>query len=181
MDQKRLRVRPYLLLAASLLASSAALAQGKAAQALPRGDFFAACPFTVVPPAVVVVLDAARWRSVLAAARVSPAPYEAAATDFRRASVFIVALPYSPTSATDASLSSRKPERYDQKTGTLTMFFDVNTTPARAGDIAMNAVGQPCVVTFTAARKDLQQVVMRTADGRYIAGARTSEKPRKKN
>ena len=173
--------RSVLLGCLPLLATASAPAQPAQAQPLPRADFFPACPFTVAPPSVVAVLDAARWRSVLAASRVNPAPYEAAGTDFKRESIFIVALPYSSSPATDAALSTKHPERFDPKTGTLTMFYDVNTSPAQAGDAVMSAVGQPCLVTWTSARKELQQVVTRMADGRYIAGTRTVEKAKKKS
>jgi len=157
-----------------------ALAQAAKPKGLPRADFFAACPFTVAPPSVVVVLDAARWRSVLGAARVTPAPYEAGDTDFKRETIFIVALPNSPAAATEAALSAKKPERFDAKTGTLTIYYEVNAKPTPPGELAASAIGQPCLVSWTAARKDLQQVVTRSADGRYIAGARTAEKPAKK-
>jgi hypothetical protein len=146
---------------------------------LPRADFFAACPFTVVPPSVVAVLTAGRWRSVLAASRIDPPPYEAAGTDFRHESIFIVALPVAPAPPSEAALSARQPEKFDEKTGTLTMFFDVGTGPARPGDAAGAAAGQPCLVAWTEVRKDLQQVIMRTGDGRYIGGARTAAKPKK--
>jgi hypothetical protein len=170
------RALSALLLA---MACGAAAAQGAKGRPLPRADFHPACPFTVAPPSVVAVLDAARWRKVLAAARSAPAPYDAAATDFRRESVFIVALPHMPATVSDASLSARRPEKFDAATGTLTMWFDVDAQPMRPGDVGANAIGQPCLVVWTEARKDLQQVVMRLADGRYIAGARTAEKPKK--
>jgi hypothetical protein len=161
-------------------AGGPALAQAAKAKPLPRADFFAACPFTVAPPSVVVVLDAARWRNVLAASRVSPPPYEASGTDFKRESIFIVALPHTPAAATQAALSAKKPERFDAKTGTLTIYYDVSSKPTPPGEFDASAIGQPCLVSWTAARKDLQQVVTRLADGRYIAGARTAEKPQKK-
>jgi hypothetical protein len=168
------------LLAAALLACVNAVAQPARAKPLPRADFFPACPFTVAPPSVVAVLDAARWRNVVAAARTSPAPYEPGATDFKRESIFIVALPHAPTSVTEAALSTKRPEHFDAKSGTLTMWFDVSSQAIRPGDVAANSIGQPCLVTWTAARKDLQQIVTRTADGRYIGGARTAEKTKKK-
>lgn len=176
--------RVSVVLPATLaLACAGAFAQANKGKPLPRADFFAACPFTVAPPSVIAVLDATRWRNVLAASRVSPAPYEAGATDFRRESIFIVALPHTPATATEASLSTKRPERFDAKTGTLTMFYEVSTQPVRPGDVAANSLGQPCLVTWTAARKDLMQVVTRlAADGRYIAGTRTApEKPKKKS
>jgi hypothetical protein len=172
-----------VLPATLVLACTGAFAQASKGKPLPRGDFFAACPFTVAPPSVVAVLDATRWRNVLAASRLSPAPYEAAATDFRRESIFIVTLPHMPMTATEISLSTKRPEKFDAATGTLTMFYEVSTKPVRPGDVAADSAGQPCVVTWTAARKDLVQVVTRlAADGRYIAGTRTApEKPKKKS
>lgn len=165
------------------LVCAGALAQANKGKPLPRADFFAACPFTVAPPSVVAVLDATRWRNVLGASRITPAPYEAAATDFRRESIFIVALPHTPTTATEASLSTKRPEKFDAKTGTLTMFYEVSTQQVRHEDVAKSSIGQPCLVTWTAARKDLVQVVTRlAADGRYVAGTRTApEKPKKKS
>lgn len=165
--------------AALMLAAGGVPAQDGKAKALPRADFFDSCPFTVAPPSVVAVLDAARWRSVVGASRRSPPPYDPAGTDFRRESIFIVALTSTSTAMTEAALSSKKPERYDEKTGTLTLFYDVSTKQASVNDMAVG-VGQPCLVTWTAARKDLQQVVTRTTDGRYIAGARTADKTKKK-
>lgn len=167
------------VLAALALVSAGALAQAGKVKALPRADFFDACPFTVAPPSVLAVLDATRWRNVVGASRRTPPPYDPAATDFRRESIFIVALTSASNSVTEAALSSRKPERYDEKSGTLTLFYDVTTRPASVDDMA-RGVGQPCLVTWTAAHKDLQQVVTRTTDGRYIAGARTAEKTKKK-
>jgi hypothetical protein len=170
-----------LAVAAVVLAPVDVAAQAAKANPLPRADFFAACPFTVAPPSVVAVRDAARWRNVVAASRISPPPYEAAATDFRRESIFIVALPHSPTSLTEAALSASRPEKFDEKTGTLTIWYDVTAKPIRPGDVPESSIGQPCLVTWTAARKDLLQVITRTSDGRYIAGTRTGEKPKKKN
>lgn len=163
------------------VAAAPAAAQTASAKALPRADFFPACPFTVAPPSVVAVLDAVRWRNIVGASRIAPPPYEAAATDFRRESIFIVALPHSPTTLTDGALSTSKPEKFDAKTGTLTIWYDVSSKPTRPGDVPESAIGQPCLVTWTAARKDLLQVVTRTSDGRYIAGTRTAEKPKKKD
>src|SRR5262249_10722315 len=100
--------------------------------------------------------------------------YDAAGTDFRRESIFIVALPYASNAQTQASLSSKQQERFDPKTGSLTIFYDVSA------EIGRETVGQPCLVTFTAARKDLQQVLARFSDGRFIAGTRTAEKVKKK-
>lgn len=175
-------VRPSrrALLAALLVASLEAGAQPATPRPLPRADFFTACPFTVAPPSVVAVLDAARWRNVVAAARVSPPPYEAGATDFRRESIFIVALPHGPLSLTEAALSTSRPEKFDAKTGTLTIWYDVSSKPVRPGEVPESSIGQPCLVTWTAARKDLLQVITRTTDGRYIAGTRTAEKPKPK-
>src|SRR5215467_6986836 len=98
-------------------AAGDALAQASAAKALPRADFFATCPFTVAPPSVVAVLTSAQWKSVLAASHVTPPPYEAAGTDFRREAILIVALPYASNAQTQAALSIKQPERFDPKTG----------------------------------------------------------------
>ncbi len=167
--------------AALTLAAGGAWAQGtKGAKGLPRADFFDACPFTVAPPSVVVVLDAKRWRDVVGASRRQPLPYDPAGTDFRHESIFIVALTSPSNAVVEASLSSKKPERYDEKSGTLTLFYDVTSRAASVDDMA-KGVGQPCLVTWTAAHRGLQQVVTRTTDGRYIAGARTADKSKKKN
>jgi ATP sulfurylase len=167
------------LLAALVLACAGAHAQAGKSKALPRADFFDACPFTVAPPSVITVLDAKRWREVVGASRRSPPPYDPAATDFRHESIFIVALTSASNTLIEAALSTKKPERYDEQSGTLTLFYDVATKPASVNDMAAG-VGQPCLVTWTGARKGLLQVVTRTSDGRYIAGARTAEKPKKK-
>jgi hypothetical protein len=174
----RLSIRASLL-AALVVAAAGASAQAGKGGALPRADFFDACPFTVAPPSVVAVLNAKRWRDVVGAARGPAPPYDPAATDFRRESIFIVALTSPSNAVIEASLSSKKAERYDEKSGTLTLFYDVGSRPASVDDMA-RGVGQPCLVTWTEARRDLQQVVTRTTDGRYIAGARTAEKAKKK-
>jgi len=178
MPRPRATIRASLL-AALVLAAAGANAQATRAKVLPRADFFDACPFTVAPPSVIAVLDARRWRDVVGASRRSPPPYDPAATDFRRESIFIVALTSASNTLIEAALSSRKPERYDDASGTLTLFYDVVAKPASVNDMAAG-VGQPCLVTWTAAHKDLQQVVTRTSDGRYIAGARTAEKKKKR-
>ena len=175
----RATIRTAMMAGLALLAA-AAPAQNSKGKPLPRADFFEACPFTVAPPSVVAVLDATRWRNVVAASRATPAPYDASATDFKRESIFIVALPNTAATATEAALSSKKGERYDEKTGTLTLYYDVSARQGSAGDVAPASVGQPCLVTWTAARKDLQQVITRTTDGHYIAGTRTAEKAKKK-
>lgn len=164
-------------LAGAVTVAGTASAQG--AKNLPRADFFDNCPFTVAAPSVVAVLDAKKWRDVVAASRRTPAPYEAAATDFRKESVFIVALANASNTLTQAALAAKKPERYDDASGTLTLFYDVTTKPASVNDMA-TGVGDPCLVTFTTARHGLQQVVTRAVDGRYIAGARTADKSKKK-
>ncbi len=167
------------LLTGTALAPAVATAQAARSKALPHADFFDNCPFTVAPPSVVAVLDAKRWRDVVAASSRTPPPYDAAATDFRKESVFIVALTSASNTLIEAGLSPKKPERYDEKTGTLTLFYDVTSKPASVTDMAAG-VGQPCLVTFTTARSGLQQVVTRTTDGRYIAGARTDKSKKKK-
>ncbi len=173
----RATIRTISLVGAAMLAGNAA-AQG-GGKALPHADFYDSCPFTVAAPSVVPVLDAKKWRDVVAASRRTPPPYDAAATDFRKESVFIVALATASNTLTQATLAAKKPERYEETTGTLTLFYDVTTKPASVNDMA-TGVGDPCLVTFTTARHGLQQVVTRAADGRYIAGARTAEKSKKK-
>jgi len=165
-----------LVLATLLLAAleTPAQAAGANLNPLPRADYFPTCPFTVASPSVVAVLTMAQWKSVLAASKVTPPPYDPATSDFRRESIFIVALPYASNAQTQAALSVRQPERFDPKTGTLTIFYDVSAEAGR------ETVGQPCLVSFTAARKDLQQVITRFSDGHFIAGTRTAEKPKKK-
>jgi hypothetical protein len=160
-------------------AAAGASAQGDKGKGLPRADFFAACPFTMAPPSVVPVLDARRWRDVVGAARLSSPPYDPAATDFRRESIFIVALTAPSNAVVEAALSASKAPRYDEANSSLTLFYDVASRPASVDDMA-RGVGQPCLVTWVAAQRGLQQVVIRTSDGRYIAGARTAEKSKKK-
>ena len=163
------------------VAGSAFASPGKkAAPALPRADFHAVCPFTVAAPSVLAVLDAKRWNTVLGAARTVPPPYEGNATNFRRESVIVVVLPHTSTPITEAALNPKRPERYDQKTGTLTLWYDVRLRPPGQGEVTTQVVGEPCLVTWVTARTDLQQIVARTSDGRYIAGTRLAEKPKKK-
>jgi hypothetical protein len=145
-----------------------------------RADFHAICPFTMASPTVIAVLDARRWQSMLNAARTVPPPYEASATNFRRESIIVVALPYTSTPITQASLNPKRPERFDPKTGTLTLWYDIEQHPVKPGEAATTVVGEPCLVTWVPARSDLQQIVTRTSDGRYIAGTRLTDKTKKK-
>jgi len=152
----------------------------KTAADLPRADFHAVCPFSVAAPAVVAVPDARRWQNMLAASRTVPPPYEASATNFRRESIVVVVLPYTATPITHAALYPKRPERFDAKTGTLTLWFDVRMEPVKPGEAATTVVGEPCLVTWVAAHPDLEQIIARTSDGRYIAGTRVAEKSKKK-
>ncbi|HUL64839.1 MAG TPA: hypothetical protein VLW55_09505 [Burkholderiaceae bacterium] len=179
---KRLRFGMRLASLAALVCictvPAAVAAEMADAPALPRADFHAACPFTIAAPAVLAVLDAKRWQSMLAASRVTPPPYEAKETNFKRESVIIVALPYIATPVAQAALSARQGERYDATTGTLTLWYDVQFQPLKPGDTTV--AGQPCLVTWVAARSDLQQIVARMSDGKYIAGTRVGDKSKKK-
>jgi hypothetical protein len=157
-----------------------AFAAGKETPATPRADFHAVCPFTVAAPAVLAVRDARRWQSVLGAARSAQPPYEAAATNFKQESIVIVVLPYSTTPVAEAALNAHRPERFDEDTGTLTLWYDVKYQELKPGEMAAPRSGEPCLVTWVAAHSDLQQIIARTSEGRYIAGTRTGEKPKKK-
>jgi len=145
-----------------------------------RADFHAVCPFSVASPAVFAVLDARRWQNLLGAARTVPPPYEAGATNFKRESIVVVVLPYTATPVTQAGLSPKRPERFDAKTGTLTLWYDVHMEPVKQGEAATMVVGEPCLVTWVPAHADLEQIIARTSDGRYIAGTRVAEKSKKK-
>jgi len=178
-------LRAALAIVAALGCSCAApgaTSADKAADAiaLPHADFHAVCPFTIAAPAVLAVLDGKRWQSMLAASRATPPPYEANATNFKRESVIIVALPYTATPITQAALNTKQGERYDATTGTLTLWYDVQSQPLKPGDAGAAVVGQPCLVTWVTARSDLQQIVARMSDGKYIAGTRVGDKSKKK-
>jgi hypothetical protein len=147
------------------------------APALPRADFHPSCPFTIAAPAVLAVLDAKRWQSMLAASRVTPPPYEPNATNFKRESVIIVALPYTATPISQAALNAKQAERYDESTGTVTLWYDVKYEPLKPGD--KTVAGQPCLVTWIAVRTDVQQIVARMSDGKYISGTRVGDKKKK--
>jgi len=161
-----------------LLGAGAVVSAGAAP--LPRSEFHAECPFLVAAPSVLGVFEARRWRDMIAAAR-EPLHYEASATNFKRESIIVVTLPRSRMPIADASVSTNRPERFDPKTGTLTLWYDVKNDPSgetTAND--PNGLGRrSCVVTWTEARAELQQVVARTSDGNYIAGARVAPRPKK--
>jgi hypothetical protein len=144
--------------------------------ALPRADFHAICPFAAAGPSVFAVLDSKRWQKVLSAARTVPPPYEAGATNFRRESIVVVALRHTSTPITQAALSAKRPERFDPESGTLTLWYNVEQTPVKEGEVATTVVGEPCLITWVARRSDLRRIVARTSDGRYIAGTRISDK-----
>ena len=174
--------RRALLAAVAVLAcvaAGAAPATDKKESAA-RADFHAVCPFSVAAPAVFAVLDARRWQNLLGAARTVPPPYEASATNFKRESIVVVVLPYTATPVTQAGLSPKRPERFDAKTGTLTLWYDVHMEPVKQGEAATMVVGEPCLVTWVPAHADLEQIIARTSDGRYIAGTRVAEKSKKK-
>lgn len=181
-----LGARALAILAAGLLAAAPSGAQTtgatKKAQALPRSDFYPDCPFLVAAPSVLAVFNVRRWRDMLAAAR-EPLPHEAAATNFRRESIIIVTLPRSPNPVADATLSGRRTERFEPKTGTLTLWFDVRNEPVgQGGNADSGTLGRrSCVIAWTEARPDLEQVIARTGDGTYIAGARVAPRPKKKS
>lgn len=168
-------------LACAVAAVPVAAAQEKnPARRLARAEFHAVCPFTVAAPSVTAVLDARRWNRMLAQARTVPPPYRAGGTNFKRESIFVVALPRTATPVTEAALHAKRPERFDADTGTLTFWYDVRFQAAKPGAGTTLVVGEPCLVTWTAARQDLQQVVARTKEGKYIAGTRTLE-PKKRS
>jgi hypothetical protein len=146
---------------------------------LPRAEFHAICPFTLTAPSVLAVLDGKRWVKLLSAARTVPPPHEAGATNFRRESIVIVALRHTPTPITQAALSAKRPQRFDPESGTLTLWYEVQQTIVKEGEVATTVMGEPCLITWVARRNDLRRIVARTSDGRYIAGTRISE-PRKK-
>ena len=156
------------------------LAAAPAFAVLPRADFHAICPFTAVPPSVFAVLDGKRWRSVLSAARTVPPPYEAGATDFRRELIVVVVLPHTSTPITQAALNAKRPQRFDPASGTLQLWYDVQQTPVRQGEVATTVVGEPCLVTWVAHRSGLRQIVARTTDGRRIASTQVGGKIPKK-
>ena len=173
-----MRLSPFAALVCICTVPAAVAADKADAPALPRADFHASCPFTIAAPAVLAVPDAKRWQGMLAASRTSPAPYEANATNFKREFVIIVALPYTATPIAQAGLSARQAERYDETTGTLTLWYDVKYQPLQPGDTTV--AGQPCLVTWVTTRPDLQQIVARLSDGKYIAGTRVGDKSKKK-
>ena len=172
--------RTFVALCCFAVVPGIAPAAGKESPATPRADFHAVCPFTIASPAVLAVLDARRWQSVLGATRSAQPPYEAGATNFKRESIVIVVLPYSTTPIAEAALNANRPERFEAETGTLTLWYDVKYQQAKPGDTATPPTGEPCLVTWVTARSDLQQIIARTTEGRYIAGTRTAEKPKKK-
>ena len=145
---------------------------------LPRADFHPICPFSaaVPPPSVLAVLDGKRWQSVLSAARTVPPPYEAGGTDFRRESIVVVFLPHTATPITQAALNAKRPQRFDPATGTLTIWYDVQQTPVRQGEMATTVVGEPCLVTWVVRRSGLRQIVARSSDGRRIASTQVGNK-----
>jgi hypothetical protein len=147
--------------------------------ALPRADFHAVCPFTVDAPSVFAVLDGNRWQKVLSAARTVPPPYEAAATNFRRESIVVVAMRHTSTPITQAALRTKRPERFDPESGTLTLWYNVQETPVKEGEVGTTVIGEPCLVTWVARRGDLRRIVARTSDGRYIAATGISEQRKK--
>src|SRR5215467_10424629 len=100
-----MRLSPFAALVCICTVPAAVAAEKADVPALPRADFHASCPFTIAAPAVLAVLDAKRWQGMLAASRVNPPPYEASATNFKRESVIIVALPYIATPVEKAALS----------------------------------------------------------------------------
>jgi hypothetical protein len=179
-----LRRRALAGAVAALCCAAAAPALAEQAKkdgsAVPRADFHAVCPFTVASPSVFAVLDAKRWQNVLAAARTVPPPYEAGGTDFKRESIVVVVLPYTSTPITQAALNAKSPERFDAKTGTLSLYYDVKMEPVKPGEVATTVIGEPCLITWVARRSDVLQIIARTTDGRYIAGTRLGEKPKKK-
>jgi len=77
-------------------------------------------------------------------------------------------------------LNASRPERFDADTGTLTLWYDVKYQEPKSGETPTPPSGEPCLVTWVVAHSDLLQIIARTNDGRYIAGTRTGEKPKKK-
>lgn len=178
---RRRREAGWLLAAGLCVALPACAGPGPQGGApLPRADFHAVCPFTMAAPSALAVRDAERWRGMLAASRTVPPPYEAGGTNFRREWIVVVALVRTSTPITEAALAASDAERFDEKTGTLTLRYDVRTRPLGPGEVGPTVVGEPCLVTWVASRKDVLQIVARTTDGRYLGGTRVAEKPKKK-
>jgi hypothetical protein len=161
-----------LAAACGLAAVAGYASPGKKHAALPRADFHAVCPFTLSAPSVFAVLDGKRWQKMLSAARSVPPPYEAGATNFRRESIVVVVLRHTATPITQGALNTKRPQRFDPASGTLTLWYDVQQTPVKEGEAATTVIGEPCLVTWVAQRSDLRKIVARSSDGRYIAGTR---------
>lgn len=133
-----------------------------------RADFHALCPLAVGHPSLTPVFDMARWNAVLAAARTSPPPYAAGATDFTRETVIVVALPRTPTPTTNAHLAPGAAV-FDAAAGRWTLGLVVERRTVGPGQVGVTVVGEPCLVAWLPARTGVREVVAREVSGGVIA------------
>lgn len=133
-----------------------------------KHDIFSQCPLAVAHPSVLLVRARDVWARMLAEARTAPPPYDAGATNFGQRSILIVALPSTPAPTTVVSLPKEGAVFWaDQRRLEVRVSVAEPLTPP--GVMLPTVVGSPCVVAWLRALDNVDQIVVRTVDGKVLA------------
>jgi hypothetical protein len=148
---KRLLIAACVAAAAAsgCTAPSTPAAAGDTSVAVTQRQFFSQCPLAVAQPSVTLVTTTAAWQQMLATARTSPPPFDAAATAFDTQSVLIVATASTATPRTQLAVKNNA-VTLSSPAQRLRVKVDVSTTAAQPAEMGVAVVGEPCLVLWLA-------------------------------
>lgn len=124
--------------------------------------FFEQCPLAVAHPSVTLVTDTATWGAILASARTSAPPFDAAVTAFEQRSLIVIATRMTPTPRTRLSLGDGS-VTYGPEKGSLRIAVIVDDRPPPAGQLTTAVVGMPCMVASTSRVSGVDSIEVRRA------------------
>jgi hypothetical protein len=111
-------------------------------------QFFSQCPLAVDAPSLTLVADAPAWQKMVAAARVSPLPFEVAARQFDTRHLLVLATRTTATPNTQLSVAADG-LALDSATQGLRMDVQERNTSPPAGELSAAVLGQPCLLVWT--------------------------------
>lgn len=130
------------------------------------------CPLAVNHPSVLLVRSPRVWAKMMADAHAVPPPYDAAATDFARQSVLVVALAPTPAPTTLIVVPRERAVLFSLVSRKLEVTLQVIEPTRPPTAMLPTVVGLPCLVAWVPAVGDVASVIARTTDGKLL-GERT--------
>lgn len=134
-----------------------------------RHEVHGQCPLAVDHPSVLLIRSQSMWAKMLADARTVPPPYDAAATDFARQSIVVVALAPTPAPTTVVAVPPQRAVLFSPASRKLEVTLQVTEPMQPPGTLLPTVVGLACVVAWVPAVGEVASIVARTTEGKFLA------------